>query len=79
VGIKGNEGGREVGKVRTAVVASFGFGRRRGKVEVSGDEEETWREMGFCDWHVRPVRSKSTLKISHLSESNGSNIFDDVA
>jgi hypothetical protein len=48
-------------------------------VEVSGGEEETWREMGFCDWHVGPVRSKSTLKISHLSESNGSNIFDDVA
>jgi hypothetical protein len=79
VGIKGNEGGTEVGKVWTAVVAGFGFCRRRGKVEVLGDEEETWREMGFCDCHVGPVRSKSMLKISHLSESNGSNIFDDVA
>jgi hypothetical protein len=62
------------------------YGQPWWPASVSVDEEERWRFReakrkcgGRCDWHVGPVRSKSTLKISHLSESNGSNIFDDVA
>jgi hypothetical protein len=39
--IKGEEGGREVGKVRTTAVALMA-------AAVSGDKEETWRERPLC-------------------------------